>query len=125
METTLEEMKRQRGTKRVCLACEQRFYDLSRDPVVCPLCHASFSQIQYAPVVAVPTGRYRSGNSWGAPAKPAGVAIRTEEPAAVADDEDGSAALTASDTDAVLEDEDDDGDMSDLVAPEEGGNTEE
>lgn len=27
-----------RGTKRVCHACEVRFYDLLRDPIVCPSC---------------------------------------------------------------------------------------
>jgi uncharacterized protein (TIGR02300 family) len=31
-----------RGTKRVCQACEARFYDLSRDPIVCPSCGAHY-----------------------------------------------------------------------------------
>jgi uncharacterized protein (TIGR02300 family) len=29
-----------RGTKRVCAACEVRFYDLGRSPIVCPTCGA-------------------------------------------------------------------------------------
>jgi len=30
-----------RGTKRTCRTCEVRFYDLGRDPTVCPSCGAS------------------------------------------------------------------------------------
>ena len=30
------------GTKRVCEACSGKFYDLSKNPVVCPLCGHSF-----------------------------------------------------------------------------------
>ena len=36
--TTLQDKKAARGTKRVCQACDIRFYDLSRDPIVCPSC---------------------------------------------------------------------------------------
>lgn len=35
---TLQDKKAARGTKRVCQACDIRFYDLSRDPIVCPSC---------------------------------------------------------------------------------------
>jgi uncharacterized protein (TIGR02300 family) len=31
-------VKPELGTKRVCVACGARFYDLSRQPVVCPKC---------------------------------------------------------------------------------------
>jgi uncharacterized protein (TIGR02300 family) len=27
------------GTKRVCVACSTRFYDLNRQPVICPKCN--------------------------------------------------------------------------------------
>ncbi len=47
--TTTQSDKAARGTKRVCQACEVRFYDLWRDPIVCPSCGA-----QYTPV-AQPT----------------------------------------------------------------------
>jgi uncharacterized protein (TIGR02300 family) len=30
------------GTKRACPKCTIKFYDLSRDPIVCPSCEASF-----------------------------------------------------------------------------------
>lgn len=33
-------MKPDLGTKRICVACGVRFYDLGRSPAVCPKCHA-------------------------------------------------------------------------------------
>ncbi|MGH7066730.1 MAG: TIGR02300 family protein [Acetobacteraceae bacterium] len=33
-------MKPDLGTKRICVACGARFYDLGRSPAVCPKCHA-------------------------------------------------------------------------------------
>jgi uncharacterized protein (TIGR02300 family) len=35
-------MKALRGVKRVCHACAARFYDLSREPIVCPSCGANY-----------------------------------------------------------------------------------
>ena len=32
--------KSARGTKRTCQSCEQRFYDLNRNPATCPMCGA-------------------------------------------------------------------------------------
>ncbi len=34
--------KAARGTKRTCQGCGARFYDLNRDPIVCPVCGAEF-----------------------------------------------------------------------------------
>lgn len=30
------------GTKRICLSCSARFYDLGREPIICPSCGATF-----------------------------------------------------------------------------------
>lgn len=30
------------GTKRVCSGCEAKFYDLGKDPIVCPTCDTVF-----------------------------------------------------------------------------------
>jgi uncharacterized protein (TIGR02300 family) len=35
--------KATRGTKRMCQGCEVRFYDLSRDPIVCPACGVQYA----------------------------------------------------------------------------------
>tara|TARA_B100000579_G_C22136791_1_gene534604 strand:- start:75 stop:419 length:345 start_codon:yes stop_codon:yes gene_type:complete len=34
--------KEEWGTKRACPKCTVRFYDLNRDPIICPSCGASF-----------------------------------------------------------------------------------
>ncbi|MCF4097214.1 TIGR02300 family protein [Maritalea mediterranea] len=34
--------KTDRGTKRQCLSCATKFYDLNRDPIICPKCGAEF-----------------------------------------------------------------------------------
>ena len=42
------------GTKRVCEACGDKFYDLNKNPVVCPLCGHSFDpSAASAPVTPV------------------------------------------------------------------------
>ena len=37
MSTLSARRKAMRGTKRTCQACEVRFYDLARSPIVCPI----------------------------------------------------------------------------------------
>ena len=34
--------KQNLGTKRLCGSCDTKFYDLERDPIVCPKCGATF-----------------------------------------------------------------------------------
>ena len=31
------------GTKRLCAGCNAKFYDLHKDPIVCPMCEAVFT----------------------------------------------------------------------------------
>jgi uncharacterized protein (TIGR02300 family) len=35
-------IKAERGTKRVCQSCGSKFYDLNRDPIVCPACQTAY-----------------------------------------------------------------------------------
>ena len=44
------------GMKRQCLSCGAKFYDLNRDPILCPKCGAQFqaAQLQRRPDVAKP-----------------------------------------------------------------------
>jgi uncharacterized protein (TIGR02300 family) len=42
-------VKPELGTKRSCPSCQTRFYDLSRDPIVCPKCGVSFVPEQLLP----------------------------------------------------------------------------
>lgn len=41
-------VKAARGTKRVCHSCGGKFYDLNRDPIICPLCQSTYHQDQGA-----------------------------------------------------------------------------
>jgi uncharacterized protein (TIGR02300 family) len=43
MSTVHDRRKALRGTKRTCQACEIRFYDLGRNPIVCPMCGADYT----------------------------------------------------------------------------------
>jgi uncharacterized protein (TIGR02300 family) len=124
LESVAEARKRQRGTKRLCHACEQKFYDLGRAPIVCPLCLASLSlealarQSKIAKTVGY-TGRgafgfRRAPEFWI-------VAADAADPEAVDSAEVESGAdggiADSEDEDAVLETEDDDGVLDDIVEP--------
>jgi uncharacterized protein (TIGR02300 family) len=45
--------KAARGTKRACLSCGNKFYDLNRDPITCPICNALFHQTEARPKAAL------------------------------------------------------------------------
>lgn len=38
-----------RGTKRHCGSCGAPFYDMNRDPIVCPKCHSPYVAVQRLP----------------------------------------------------------------------------
>lgn len=79
------------GVKRVCQTCGARFYDLQKDPIVCPSCGATFD-----PEIVNRTRRRT---------KPAPV---EKKPAVVADEEDTVEVdeETEVDDDAVTDDDD-------------------
>jgi uncharacterized protein (TIGR02300 family) len=43
------------GTKRICSGCAAKFYDLGKDPIVCPTCETVFT------IPKAPPSRSRSG----------------------------------------------------------------
>jgi hypothetical protein len=65
MSTLSARHKAMRGTKRTCQACEVRFYDLARSPIVCPSCGAHFTPVA-APVVhsSAPLASFSSKTRW-------------------------------------------------------------
>ena len=53
----MQSARAERGTKRTCTSCGERFYDLDRDPIVCPACefaHAPSAFVRIMPVIPVP-----------------------------------------------------------------------
>jgi uncharacterized protein (TIGR02300 family) len=109
--------KQARGTKRTCQNsdCGSRFYDLNRDPVVCPICGTTY-QIASAPAGAVL-----------AEEKPARKAKKeyAEEPVAAVAEAEGEEALEPVEGEEVIapeadetfleEEEEDGGDMSNII----------
>ena len=81
------------GTKRLCLGCGKRFYDMRRDPIVCPGCDVPFE--------VSPPARTRRQR---VPVKPAEVAA---PPVATAETED-VAVVPPEDPDVQAAGDDDD-----------------
>ncbi len=87
------------GTKRLCGSCGAKFYDLSKDPIVCPKCGTVFQ-------VVVPVTRARPGDaSRAAAAAAAGVAAAAAaaakaKEAEAAEQEAGAEFVSLEDADA-------------------------
>lgn len=116
--------KAERGTKRTCQnqSCGSRFYDLNRDPIVCPIC-ASAYHIAHSPVGQAPADTAAARRSVKkpefVPAEPAeeGAEVLGED--ALADVEGAEEPVAAGDDETFLEvEEDQGGDVSGII---EGG----
>lgn len=118
--TAIQNSKATRGTKRVCQACETRFYDLAREPIVCPSCGVQFT------VVARPLfSNERGGSSTGKtgwrskafkrpkPVLPVGEP--QEDAPELSQDATEETPNAVAEDDLVLEQEPDDADVTDLV----------
>jgi uncharacterized protein (TIGR02300 family) len=117
--------KAARGAKHTCQECEVRFYDLLRDPIVCPSCGAIHTPPVRAETEAgrrpAPTGKtgWRQNLKRPSPVAPQAApedAVRPE--AAAADDIEEATeevADAAPEDDIVLDPEADESDVSDLV----------
>ena len=76
------------GTKRVCQSCSAKYYDLCRDPIICPKCGVTFD----------PETMLRSRRPRPAAAKPA-KAVESEAPKADDDDIEVEEVVAADDDD--------------------------
>lgn len=90
--------KEEWGVKRLCPNCSTRFYDLQRDPMVCPSCGHSFS------LESLTSGKSRSLVADKSDAQSAKTKDDVEADDVVLDDDDTDVALG----DNVLDDDDDD-----------------
>lgn len=84
------------GVKRACLACGTRFYDMRKDPIVCPSCGVRFD------VESIFRPRRARVQAEEAPARP-------EKPS-VANDDDIDEELAALADDSIVDDDDEDDD---------------
>ena len=93
-------VKAEWGTKRICLSCGARFYDMNREPIVCPACSTALD-----PVVQSRPRRARAATKLvavAAVADPVGV-VPDEE----IEEEDEDEAVVVADDDEEDEAEDD------------------
>ena len=88
------------GTKRTCLNCGVRFYDLGKKPITCPSCETSFE-----PEAFVKTRRSRQ-SAPSEPKKP--VEVKAPPPQAKANEPDADDPTAAGTEKAVPDDDDDD-----------------
>jgi uncharacterized protein (TIGR02300 family) len=112
-----------RGTKRTCQngECGARFYDLSKNPIVCPICGSKY-MIAHAPAGAVAAAEERAQRKAKKPEfEPAPAEAEAEDALAdVEADETEDAGAEAAD-ETFLEEEEDEGNVSDIVGgPVEG-----
>jgi uncharacterized protein (TIGR02300 family) len=111
-------MKALRGTKRICHACAARFYDLSREPIVCPSCGAHYvpDAPQIAPEAGTRAGRFTDKTGWrGRSSKPPDPEPDVAPEVASTEDVNERALIPAPNDDVVLEEEPDEADISGLV----------
>jgi len=112
-------LKLERGTKRTCQnpECGERFYDLNRDPITCPICNSMYAIALQPPpqAPARPTPRPLK--------RPVPIAAEVKEQAPAAEDGEELAGLESEDEttpadedDTFLEEvEEDSSDMSGIV----------
>ncbi len=98
------------GTKRVCLNCSVRFYDMLRDPILCPACETPFD-----PTANLKTRRSRVATKAATAdkvSKKAAVEEEEEEVEAEVEDADADAEETPLEDDVVEDAETDDDEES-------------
>ena len=116
--------KEARGTKRTCQnpECGSRFYDLNRDPIVCPICQSVY-KLATAPQAAAEAPV--EDKAARRPKKPEPVAeevapgdvplVEAEEE--LADLEAPDEAIAAEDEETFIEPEEEEGDVSGILGP--------
>ncbi len=122
--TTAEARKKMRGTKRVCQSCEVPFYDLARNPIVCPACGATYVLDAQPTQGEASAPAFARRSPWRQGSRRRHLAPATAgEPAAsdvaVPAEDDGEAPEAATEAavgeDVVLEPDQDDADVSELI----------
>src|SRR5262245_41673084 len=115
-------MKALRGTKRLCQACAARFYDLSREPIVCPSCGAHYvpDAPPMAPEVGTRAARFtdKTGRR-GRPLKHADPESDGEAEGAPTADGNEEPLVPSSNEHAMLDEEPDEADISGVVGHDE------
>ena len=119
--------KAERGTKRTCQnpECGSRFYDLSRDPVVCPTCQSVY-RLEASPAVLAAAAQAAAERAaarksakkpvFTPPVTPKPEAAEGDDELVVIEGDDEEAGAAGEDDETFLEAEEEDGsDMSNII----------
>jgi uncharacterized protein (TIGR02300 family) len=122
--------KHARGTKRTCQNCDERFYDLEHDPIICPFCGSKYVIASSPAALAALQAEQRELS-----AKKAKKAVAVEEAdgelpvvegeEALADVETDDTAGTEDDETFLQEEEEEGGDVSNIIGGPAGEGDEE
>lgn len=121
--------KQARGMKRTCQSCEERFYDLENTPILCPYCGAKYVIASSPAALAALQAEEKAAR-----AKPKKVVVAEEAdgelPAvegeeALADVETDDAAVAEGDETFLEEEEEEGGDVSNIIGGPAGEGDEE
>jgi uncharacterized protein (TIGR02300 family) len=89
------------GTKRICSGCAAKFYDLGKDPIVCPTCETVYVVAKAPP----PRGgrAYAPRSSYDPKAQTASAmgTLKEADAPVLADDEDGAKDEAAEEADEI------------------------
>jgi len=120
------------GTKRICASCGAKFYDLSRDPIVCPKCGTVYEVAAVPARATAPKPAPAPAAEEPEPVQPAGAEVISLEEAAEAEnkataakgagsdaegeeDVEVAADNTEDDSTFLEQDEEESSDVSDLI----------
>lgn len=114
--------KQARGTKRTCQSseCGARFYDLNRNPIICPICGSIYELASSPLAVAAATGEEKAGrrsrkSDYGEK-PPVDAAAEGADDEALPDIEEDGDAIGADEDETFLEEEEEEGgDVSNII----------
>lgn len=122
--------KQARGTKRTCQNCDERFYDLDRDPIICPFCGAKYV-IASSPAALAALQAEQRDLAAKKSKKPVGIEeVEVELPGVEGEEElvdvEADEAAGAEDDETFLEEEEEEGgDVSNIIGGTPGEGDEE
>lgn len=122
--------KQARGTKRTCQSCDERFYDLEHEPIICPFCGAKYV-IASSPAALAALQAEEKAAALKKTKKPVlsddadGELPAVEGEEALADVETDDDTGAADDDETFLEEEEEGSDVSNIIGGPAGENDEE
>ncbi len=103
------------GTKRQCASCGAKFYDLRRDPIICPRCEVVFEPVA-APWSRVTAARAAAETSPVVAARDVEIVIAGKNAKSTDDADAADVVAEDDDTDDLIEDVSELGEDDDVVA---------